>query len=348
MESFSSIAFRETAKSGDEWERKFEALPEVERIHEENFLYLKSILQVSENRDSFLTSANYYMFTGRRGLWLYRREGLYLCVCWHPNSIGKLLVFVPSEDNFPLVAEFLENMPDPIDDIIVARVGDDRIQEILTASMSKTLTISKEQEQVLDWTYPVHILSTSRLLDLSGKDFMYIRNRLHQMDKVKVSVSAFDAVHHSRALEGLLHRWAKRNAATSLEYENLYEPYDRLFSWALNKQAGLSGVLVFVDDQLEAVGLWDISNTMHKTANLYVNLCNVTIKGLSEYLIVQCCEQLKSDNIEFINLGGSESKGLDHFKCKFRPEMSLDLSSILISMSSKTAQQPQARVELVR
>jgi hypothetical protein len=122
------------------------------------------------------------------------------------------------------------------------------------------------------------------------------------------------------------------NTKSDEEYDLLYAPYESLFSWSLNQSSGLAGITIFVDGEIQAVGLWDISNVYRKTANLYVDFCNVQITGLSEFLMVECCKTIRDSGIQFVNLGGSESKGLDTFKKKFHPVISIDLCSIEIQI----------------
>ena len=314
------------------WREQFERLPQVRRINEDNFFYLKSALQDCEWVDSFQSSPNYYYFTGRRGLWLYEDYGSFLCVCAHPNLDNELLVFMPLTECPLLFDSFLKNLPEPLGRLTIARVSETKnIDELSSIFASNNIKMQKIREPVLDWAYPVHILSTSRLSVLAGKNFMYLRNRLRQIAKHEVDVVPFDAVHHSRVIEGLLHRWVSKNAGSPYEYRNLYDPYETLFSWALNQQAGMSGAMIFIGSRLEAVGLWDISNIKRRTANLFVNLCNTEIKGLSEFLIIRAAETLLGEGIQFLNMGGSETAGLDHYKRKFIPDTSLPLASWSLS-----------------
>jgi len=167
---------------------------------------------------------------------------------------------------------------------------------------------------------------------LLGGKYMYIRNRIRQLEKKAVRILPFDGIQHSRSVENLLHHWATHNAANREEYEFLYAPYESVFSLATDPMSGLSGIMIFVDDKLQALGLWDVSNVYRETANLFVNFCNVGITGLSDLLMVKCCETLHNNGVGYLNLGGSESEGLDRFKRKYDPAVSINLSSLAVEI----------------
>jgi hypothetical protein len=59
-----------------------------------------------------------------------------------------------------------------------------------------------------------------------------------------------------------------------------------------------------------------------------MNLCNVACRGLPEFLINATAEKLHANGIPFLNLGGSETAGLDRFKNKFAPALSITLCSL--------------------
>ena len=308
------------------WQREFESLPNVRRIIDTNIELMRQMLAGYENVNSYLTSPNYYLFSGRNGLWAIEDIDALLLLCWHPNIPGKIIAFPQVKGNGNnLIDGLLASIPMPPNGLMVGRVQEKETPAYIKNLLTKSTAIFHAQkEDVLDWAYPVHILSTYKVSALSGQEFMYVRNRLRQLHKHSVKILPFDAIHHSRSMEYLLHRWVSQRAADQLEYENLYAPYEALFSMGINPLSELYGLMIYVDNQLEALGLWDISGSVRKTGNLFVNLCNTTIKGLSEFLIVKCCEMLYGQNIEHLNIGGSETEGLDNFKRKFHPQSALN------------------------
>ncbi|MDD4616157.1 MAG: hypothetical protein PHW76_03450 [Alphaproteobacteria bacterium] len=312
------------------WESKFEEIPGVSRIPENDFVCLRQLLASCEDTDSYLTSPAYYSFTGRNGLWVYERGGAFVLTCWHPNVLGQILIFpqlIKSETD--LVTDLLNVIPEPAGGVRIARAKpSDIIEQKDLYFSNRHVSLERQEETVLDWKYPVRIFSTADVAALSGSRFMLVRNRVRQLKKYSVDVLPFDIINHSRALENLLHRWANYNATSRLEYELLYAPYEALFSHSIDKSSGLSGQMIFVDGVLQAVGLWDVSNSHRKTANVYVNFCNTKIPGLSEFSMVACCRTLHNQGIDYVNLGGSETKNLDAYKRKFAPAITIDLCSV--------------------
>ncbi len=312
------------------WEGEFEAIAGVSRISENDFVRLRKLLASSEDMDSYLTSPTYYSFTGRHGLWAYEKNNAFVLVCWHPNIPGQILIFPQLiKSGIDLVADLLTVIPEPTDGIRLARVKASTADELKDFhSGLRYVSLERQAEDVLDWKFPIRILSTARVASLSGHGFMKTRNHIRQLKKCSVETIPFDAINYSRALENLLHRWATYNATSRLEYDFLYAPYETLFSHSLDKALSLSGQMIFVDGQLQAAGLWDVSNNHQKTANVFVNFCNTEISGLSEFSVVKCCETLHGQGIDYVNLGGSETEQLDAYKRKFAPAISIDLCSI--------------------
>jgi hypothetical protein len=312
------------------WEHRLEEIPGISRIPENDFTRLRQLLASCEDPDSYLTSPVYYSFTGRRGLWVYEKDKAFVLACWHPNVSGQVLIFpqlIKSETD--LVADLLSVIPEPTSGVRIARVKSADAAEHKNLNFdNRHISLERREEDVLDWKYPAHILSTDDVAALSGHKFMSIRNRIRQLKNYSVDVMPFDAISHSRALENLLHRWANYNAANREEYEQLYAPYETLFSQSIDKPPGLSGLMTFVDGQLQAVSLWDVSNVKEKTANIYVNFCNTDFRGLSEYSMVATCKSLLDQSVHYVNLGGSETASLNFFKKKFDPALSIDLCSV--------------------
>ena len=328
----SALPIRKTAFIAPQatWESALEAIPGIQRVNEDNWEVLQEILAVFDESDSYLTSLNYYLFTGRRGFWLYEDLGAILPLCWHPNVDGQIIIFPQiGQSSSDALAELLSAMPEPPAGVRLVRMQEDRSQKPLMIGKDEgSIAFIKKTEQVLDWTYPLHILSTRLVVDAVGPKFMDTRNRLRQTHKHSIKILPVDAVQHSRMIENLLHRWASHSATTTEEYDNLYSPYENLFANSMDDGRGLAGLMIIVDDVLQAISLWDVSNRNRKTANLFVNISNTEIKGLSELLIVKSCETLLAEGIEFLNLGGSETAGLDAYKRKFCPVQSLELFSM--------------------
>ena len=321
------------------WEQALDDIPYIERISFDTYAQLLPYIGDKKNIDSYLTSPLYYLFTGRNGLWGFNYQDKRILFCWHPNCDGQILIFSTSDcEEWPVVHKLLELLPPPPLGFKLARVQkDSSLQSLLTRTPDLNdvnFEYKIVEEKILDWAFPVRILHTYEIKNLTGKKFNNVRNCISRIKKFSPEYHIISQSIYDRDIKNLLHRWADKTAETKEEYFNLYECYDSLFSLC-RKKGSASGLAFYIDSKLEAVSLWDISNGIHPTANLYANFCNKNYYGLAEFIIVKTCETLASMGIEYLNIGGSETASLDFFKNKFRPVISVDLCSIDIHYRHK-------------
>lgn len=321
----------------------------VERITDANISRLVKLMTSEVDVDSYAVSSAYYAYTGRRGLWLYHYDGTYVPMCWHPNIDGQILIFPPrGKKNYSAIAALLDEAPTPPSGFLLARFKPEEISQLKTFhAFVRRMSFEPVAEEVLDWRYPVRILSTSDTAQMLGHKYMLIRNRVRQTHKYSLAVQPL-LTKHIPEIETLALRWANRQAEKPDELIDLITPYRETLRLLKHKKLGLDGLVFIVEGQIQAVTMWDISNPAHKTANLYMNLCNVTYRGLSEFSINATAAKLCADGVSFINLGGSESAGLDHYKNKFSPVLSVDLCSLEPSTVAMTTiiESPDATREL--
>jgi hypothetical protein len=317
-----------------DWEKAFESLPGVSRLDPENLSEMQVLLQSCDQHDSYLTSPLYYGFTGRNGLWLFKFAETFCFICRHPNLPRNLIVFPQLHDcGVDIVLELLKIIPAPVAGLSVGRVERGSLFESSRrVADGRTIDLQRVQESYLDWMYPAHILSTKLTGEQKGSEFQQLRRVTRSVSALNCRIEPFDPVSHSRQMENLLHRWVARNARDPEEYASLYAPYEALFSLSLEKAASVNGLMIFVENQLQAIGLWDVSNSDRKTANMFINLCDVSISGLAHFLIVKSAQVLAEKGIDYINLGGSETEGLDTFKRRLRPVKSVAMDTIEISI----------------
>lgn len=320
------------------WEADFESVTGVTRIHELNEFVLYNALAACMNRDTYLSSPNYFIFTGRRGLWLYQHDDVFLVVCWHPNVRGQILIFSPfSNMSYNKLSDVLAVMPVPPNGTHLARV--ENVFQYDAQAMrhgNRFVTMEPYEERVLDWRYPAYILSTEDVSSLKGKRFMRVRNRVNHFRQGDVKILPLDMRHHSVSVGKLLHKWANAHATSPEEYIALYDPHENLLFRSIEDDKGLSGLLVLIDEEIQAVSLWDVSCGLPNFANLFVNISNPVINGLSEFTMVKTCQHLARTNISYLNVGGSETEGLDVYKRKFRPVRCLDMSTINVTFDYRS------------
>lgn len=325
QQSSYSLRQQRIAERHQAWDLALEKIDDVMRITEKNIDHLKGLLSDIDCSDSYLTSLTYYLFTGRRGLWIYSYQETFLLICRHPNIDDQMIFFNPNGLDDMGMENFIRQTPK---DLYELRIG--RVYGSIPDDTNRNFNLECVIEDILDWRYPVHILNTYDVTMCQGRRFGRIRNMLRRLDDHTIKTFAYDPLHHSRAIENLVHEWVSRQTQDKATYEDLYTPYDCLLGLSIDYPALYSGLMVEVDGKLEAVSLWDISNKTNKTANLFMSLVATPYKGLSEYLIVKSCEAANKDSILYMNLGGSEESGLNFFKQKFHPVQSLSLQTVRI------------------
>jgi Phosphatidylglycerol lysyltransferase, C-terminal len=312
-----------------DFEDWLEQSKDIKRVTDGNISRFVTLLSSEEDCDSYATSPAYYAFTGRRGLWLYHYDGTYLPICWHPNVDGQILIFPPrGKKNYAAITALLDEAPTPPLGFLLARFKPEDIFRLKTFyAYVRHVSYETVEEEVLDWRYPVRILATESLSQMQGHDYMLIRNRVRQTKKYPLDVQPL-SLEHLPDIENLSYSWANRQAENPVELIDLVNPYKETLRLLKHKTLGLDGLVFVADGEIQATTIWDVSNIQNRTANLYMNLCNVTYRGLSEFIIKATAEKLSADGVRFLNLGGSETAGLDRYKKKFVPALNVELCSL--------------------
>lgn len=93
-----------------------------------------------------------------------------------------------------------------------------------------------------------------------------------------------------------------------------YTVFVNIFSARIDRENYFSKVIYIGDS---AVGFTFAARTSPQTAALYSNISLIEYRGSSEYLTMELLTELHSRGIKWLNMGGSETKGLFDFKTKF-------------------------------
>jgi hypothetical protein len=321
----------------EEWEIEVSMLGRFLCLTKENRGLFFAFLGKEKDLDSYVTSPVYYALTGRKGLWLYQDGNTYVPICWHPNVEGQILIFPPrGENNNKILQKLLTEMPIPPAGIRMARIKKEDVVApflcAINAPLGRSVSLSHVEETVLDWRFPVRTLSTERVKNMSGADFMKARNHLKQLEKHKTKVVPLSPFYDEQIIE-FANRWASNRTRDPQEIKELVSPYIEAMDLVGDEAFRLGGHIFFVNDQVEAVTMWELPNNSLQIANAWVSLCNTSCKGLSEFVMKTTAEALWEHGVPYINYGGSETKGLDDYKNKYVPAYSLDLCSIDVAIS---------------
>lgn len=310
------------------------AVPHLRRITDSHHFDFFRALSTKYDPDSFLTSPVYYAVTARRGLWLYETASSFIPVCWHPNNPGQLLVF-PIRDCHADLGRLLSVLPRPPDLLRVARVKSTEALMLVSSQFpaaAPTLRISvPEHERILDWSYPVRILSTQTVAAMHGPDYRYIRNHFKQIAGRRHSIEQLGH-HHLDDLADFVACCATRKSPSTSDARQRRDPYDVMMTLMDRATIAIDGFVTYIEGRIEGFTLWDVSNAAGAvTANRHVNLTNPSVRGIAEFQTVHMARQLCDQGILRMNVGGAETLTLDRFKSKFMPVRSIPLCSITVT-----------------
>lgn len=282
-----------------------------------------------EQIDSYLHSPLYYMITGRKGAWLYKNTHSALVVCVHPHIEHRLVVFPEiGKADFELTVSVLSTLTPPKNGIQLARYTEEGIaklkRQLTKLSYTPVIGISDTEETVLDWRYPLHILDTGQVSEMKGKPYQKIRNMFRNAAQ-HVTSAPLNEKNSLRFMKAALKFWEGNMIFNEKDTEDMSEFYHELFKIIERHPGALEGLLFLQGRKPVGFTAWDCSG--RDTANMFVNLGDTSISGLSDYQMVTTCQTLHEKGINRLNLGGSELQSLDAFKTKFHPAESLKIHS---------------------
>lgn len=319
------------------WAERVEKIPGVLRFDHDTLPYLVSILERFHSPDPYMTCPAYHAFTGRRGLWGYAKGRSMVLFARHPNHPRQVLFYPQLGEPFPnLTLELIEKIGFPHHEYRLARYPSNSAG-FIAASMNKhadCLSFQVQREDILDWAYPVHTLSTGRVLKAEGKQFKSFRYDLNRIDRSRIGTEPLDPREDIDELMGIIELWA-RSKFGNHSYKETIDVYTSLFEIMRHTVLRMMGLKFYVGGRLVAFEVWAMPLPGKKIANNLAGL-NITvlngIRGLSSYQHYAICQVLNEVGIDYVCIGGSECAGLDRFKRKMHPVGSLELTSIAVSL----------------
>lgn len=312
------------------WEQRIEKIPGVLAINKDTLSFLPRILERFEGDDPYMMCPSYHAFTGRYGLWAYYKDRSLLLMAKNPANKEQILFFPQLGDSAPhLALDIIDNMPQPKGGYRFSRIPTEQanFMAAILNKRSKTHSFNVIREDLLDWTYPVHVISTEKVINPSGRQMKNFRLHMAKIDQTRITVKPFNASSDIPELMSIVDQWAK-NKARALDYDEMMEIYRALFELVLHPALNLMGIKIYYDGELKAYEIWDMPKEKNGIANSFAGFSNAQIYGFSEFQHYALCKTLHEAGIKEVCLGGSEIEGLDAFKRKMRPVRSICLSSI--------------------
>ncbi len=300
--------------------------PALIEITSEMLPLLEKVVQCNDKADPFSRSAGYYAMTGRNGLWLYGDHDTNMVIARHPNKDDTILFFPPfGKDPFSLLQTAFNDPQIPEGKIQVARIGQDDMA--LAFKLQAAGTPAPQTETILDWTYPIHVISAEKVIEHRGGEYNNFRAHLNKAFRAGYTAQSLSAdTHYDAALE-IVTRWAKDGKKDGYTFDDLTTPTKQLLDSMKSNALSLSGVIVFDGSKPVGFWIWDEGDAKNKTA---MSLARVSTgdRGAAEFAGLKMAEFLKERGFEKICLGGSETESLDKFKRKFGPVQSIELKTI--------------------
>ena len=301
-------------------------MPELHRIGIGDLAGLQDhLLSVPPRADSYSQSAAYYAMTGRKGLWLYRRDDTFMVMAAHPNRDNHLVAFPPmGKDPAALLKQAMGDARFIAKHIQFARLG--QREQLLVSWARAAGSLRVVPEEHLDWAYPVHTLSTHFVAAHAGKRFRDFRKGILRGDRAGLSARLIETAQDRAAVGSLVEHWARHSAHEGYAIPDLIAPTRTILAQMETSRRPLHGLIIDRGGDPAGFITWEETDPAHKVANA---LCNVTItgQGASECSYKAMAEVLAKRGFDRVCIGGSESPGLDQFKRKMNPVLSTPLNS---------------------
>jgi hypothetical protein len=313
----------------------------IEEIGCNNLEYFSQCLSNEYDLDNYSTSPIYYALTGRDGLWLYHYNKTLVPFCVHPNVKNTILIFPPlGEKNYLSIPFLLQKIYRPTIKYKLARYKAENLSKLERISVFfPCFSFTRVTEQILDWKYPVHIISTQQLSQMAGRKFDNMRHMVHKASKLDVQIDSLSPK-YLRAINKLSYRWTRNQTQDENEIDDLVSYYVKLIELMRTHPHLLDGLVYLIQDEICGVIIWSKPNPNQSSATAHAGLYDTTFKGLPEFAWHKASETLFAQGVKLVNIGGSETSGLDAFKRKFRAPHVLDICSFDITFSGNVIETP--------
>jgi len=291
--------------------------PSLLTITRNDMTALARILSRVDRSDPYSVSAGYYAVTGRKGLWLYGDDTTAMMVARHPNDATRLLFFPPFGKRPQQLLQTALSDPRFADSQIdLARIAQ---EDMIWAGQFG----EPETENLLDWTYPVHVLDVAKVAAHKGDGFKDFRKNLNRADRAGYTSRSLDLSHDQPSIMALAYQWAEKYPQQDFDLADLIGPSAAGLS--LTGTLPIAGVGIFQGCDMEGFALWEETSKDKGLASGITSFTSSEHKGASEFLYQAMCQTLQDKGFKELCIGGSETASLDAFKRKMQPVKSIPL-----------------------
>lgn len=288
------------------------------------------LVDYRNSTDRYLTSPNYYLLTGRKGLYIFKMDDSYLLFCNHPNECNSLLVFPLVNHNQVQTLFFLVKQFSKSKKIQVVRFQSKNLLLYHHAS----LTVQEVSEEILDWKYPSIEISTSRVNNLQGREFRDLRYNISKVDIAEARLARFYPDRDMDDSLELVKKWCSRHASEQYSFEDLFGLYQEIL---VNYDAmnGIAGFVLYYYNKLVAFNFLEKPLFAEGEMVSLAFIADADVKGIPSFMRYAVCKMLGS-TINKITVGGSETYGLYRFKKKLNPINEIELKTLEVGLNPRS------------
>ena len=253
-----------------------------------------------------------------------------MIIARHPNRDGITLLFPPiGADSAGLITKAMSDPRTPAGTLELARLGPDDRQ--LISRLRQIGASAPHKERVLDWTFPVRIISPAKVVAHTGGEFLSLRGHLSRATRAELTAEPVDVRRHRDDLVKAVNQWADQRQHSGFTHDDMTSPTLAVLDLMEAGELVIKGSLTR-DQAGNCIGFW----LWEENGAEAYSLARVALRypGNAELAILHTCEQLAPRGINRIPemcLGGSETEELDRFKQeKMRPVDWVDLQTMTL------------------
>lgn len=297
-------------------------------ITRDNFTKLQCRIKEEErSEDNFLTSISYFLQTGRKGLWLVEDQSDYLILCLHPNSEGRILVFLPPRRApLRLLIEISSELYKKNLEVRVSRVG-----SFHRELMEGCRYFFRIEEEILDWRFPCLVLDNRILAETHGGKFESFRQKANRISRNLPNIHRISKQYSTDPLKICLDNWAEDVSRKGVFLKkDLLSSNMNAISMAIDEICGVEGYSITVKD--EVVGFFVNDYAKEREIVCGITMCSDRrMVGASEYCYSAMAEVSLQKGFSFTNINGAETDTLNDFRKRLRAAWGYSIDTFVYS-----------------
>lgn len=297
--------------------------------------------------DSCLVSPAYLALTGRYGYFNANEKGSILSYFIHPHDSEWAMILPMLGPTRPsLFKATINHLNNSYRKICFGRFQKHQLDVLQKQLMTDAFFWCENKDHlVMDWAYPFHILDTKAVSKAEGPAYRKLRQKVKDIEKKPEKLTELRLIDGGcdilKMLRYVLKIWQASMIWNDKDIDDINSYYELLFSYINNQPAHFDG-LIFIDEHDMPAGFSIWEKPFHNQTVFLANLCDIKVAHLSYYQRMRSCAVLAQEGTLHLNIGGSETKGLDQAKRHvFSPAKSIQLYTSELHIAENENQIPQ-------